>query len=129
MEISNKDIRNAKNILSQLSFEDVHNEYVCYTNIKRAGILIDKLDDELRYKSLDLAETDPKERVIKDDKGNLIFNKKSTTIIEEFKDFKDKEVSEIDFIKFRNNDEIKKLPIYVKVLIDFILPEILEPTK
>ncbi len=119
----------AKNVIQQLQLTEEHNKFVILQNLKKWNPILDDNDDDLKYKNIELAEVNDKGHILKDDKGNLIFNRDNTIEIEKYNKINNKKIIEVDVIKFRNNDEIQKLPIGIKSYIDFMLIEMIEPKE
>lgn len=118
-------LKTCNNVLSKLQFKDVHNKSTTQRNLKSFEIL-DSYNDELRYFNIELAEVDDKGRVVKDDKGDLIFNRENTIKIEKKVIEQNKKEIEIEIFKFRNNEEISKLPPVILNAIDILLTELPE---
>ncbi len=121
------ELKIAKNIIEQLQFTDEHNKFIVELNLKAFKEIIIEADDELRYKNIELAEVNEKGHIIKDEKGNLIFNKENTIAIEKFAKKQNIKLVEVEVKKFRDNSEIKKLTPVIRNLISFLLIEKEEP--
>lgn len=122
-------LRVAVNILQQLDLKEEHNKFVIIKNLSEFNIIIDEANDEVRYKNIELAEVNEKNHIIKDEKGNLIFNRENTILLEKFTKELNNKLYDVKLIKFRNNDEINKILPSIKSFMEFLLVDLIEPKE